>query len=260
MLTSATSKEPIGVGIDTARYGHRVTFLRKDCQPAAGALTILESRQGYQQLEQALLRLKKKYDDVHFHVRIDAAGQYARNLEQFLRGLDLPMTLSIGEPKRNKDYCRVHYPKRKADPVESLAMARFAVVERPEATGGMPLEHAALRRVASRLQAQVKHTTRLKNQLHETLSVVFPELATLVYSLSAEWVLTLLKRYPTPERIAAAQLRSLVAIRFLPEGTAKKIREVAKTPETPRFQRFGHSVGRTPTPRKPPEIAASGCH
>lgn len=27
---------PIGVGIDTARYGHRVTFLRADLQPVCG--------------------------------------------------------------------------------------------------------------------------------------------------------------------------------------------------------------------------------
>ena len=32
-----------GVGIDTARYGHRVTFRRPDRQPAAKPLTVLES-------------------------------------------------------------------------------------------------------------------------------------------------------------------------------------------------------------------------
>lgn len=73
MPASATFKEQIGVGIDTARYGHRVTFLREDRQPAAGALTILETRKGYEQLEQAFLRLKKKYGDIHLHIRIDAA-------------------------------------------------------------------------------------------------------------------------------------------------------------------------------------------
>jgi hypothetical protein len=36
----------IGVGIDTARYGHRVSFLRPDRQPAAKPLTVLESRAG----------------------------------------------------------------------------------------------------------------------------------------------------------------------------------------------------------------------
>ena len=79
----------IGVGIDTARYGHRVTFLREDRQPAASALTIMETRQGYDQIHQAMLRLSNRHSNVHFHVRIDAAGQYARNLEQFLRSLDL---------------------------------------------------------------------------------------------------------------------------------------------------------------------------
>ena len=37
----------IGVGIDTARYGHRVSFLRPDRQPAAPPLTVLENRDGY---------------------------------------------------------------------------------------------------------------------------------------------------------------------------------------------------------------------
>ena len=39
----------IGVGIDTARYGHRVTFLRGDRQPAAPAITVTENQEGFQQ-------------------------------------------------------------------------------------------------------------------------------------------------------------------------------------------------------------------
>ncbi len=42
----------IGVGIDTARYGHRVTFLKADRQPAAPPLDVLESAAGYEQLRQ----------------------------------------------------------------------------------------------------------------------------------------------------------------------------------------------------------------
>jgi transposase len=205
-----------------------VTFLRKDCQPAAGALTILESRQGYQQLEQALLRLKKKYDDVHFHVRIDAAGQYARNLEQFLRGLDLPMTLSIGEPKRNKDYRQAHFPKRKADAIESHAMARFAVVERPDATLEVPQEFYALQEVANRLQTQATNATRAVNRLHNLLARVFPELATLTNDFSATWVAKLLQKYPTPEKLTRAKLDSLIKIPYLTEVMARKIQSAAK--------------------------------
>src|SRR5262252_817694 len=159
-MAMTTSLDRIGVGIDTARYGHRVSFLRPDRQPAAKPLTVLENRAGYLALQARMTKLHEQYPQAQFHVRIDAAGQYAVNLEQFLRGLDLPMTLSIGEPKRNKDYQKAHFPKRTTDDTESQAMARFAIVELPPATLPVPPQLALLREVCSRLQAQVKQTTQ----------------------------------------------------------------------------------------------------
>ena len=133
-MSTVTLLDRIGVGIDTARYGHRVSFMRPDRQPAAKPLTVQENQAGYQALQERLEQLHAQHPQAHFHIRIDAAGQYAANLEHFLRSLPLPMTLSIGEPKRNKDYQKAHFPKRTTDDTESQAMARFAVVEMPGAT------------------------------------------------------------------------------------------------------------------------------
>ena len=63
----------------------------------------MENRAGYQALQDRINQLHEQYPTANFHVRIDAAGQYAVNLELFLRSLKLPMTISVGEPKRNKD-------------------------------------------------------------------------------------------------------------------------------------------------------------
>src|SRR5207245_2195830 len=167
LMSQTVMLDRIGVGIDTARYGHRVSFLRPDRQPAAKPITVLESRRGYQTLQQRLEQLHQQHPQAHFHVRIDAAGQYAANLEHFLRGLPLPMTLSIGEPKRNKDYQKAHFPKRTTDDTESQAMARFAVVELPEATPPPSAPMVLLRQVTGRLQAQVKQTTPAINRLHK---------------------------------------------------------------------------------------------
>ena len=235
--TAVTAREVIdpemrhlGVGIDTARYGHHVSILREDKQPACPALQIMETRAGYDQLQQRLEQLHHRFPNAHIHLRIDAAGQYAANLERFVRSLThLPLTVSVGEPKRNKDYHRAHSPKRKSDSTESHAMARYAVVERPAASYGKPIEFAALRRVASRLEAQTKQTTRLTNQLHETLAGSFPELATFISDLTAGWVLQLLEKYPTTERLAAARLSSLQTIPFLPKGMAETLKNAAKT-------------------------------
>ena len=226
--TSAARRLRLGVGIDTARYGHHVTFLGDDLQRVAPDLPVPESRAGYQRLERQLRRLCEKHPDAELHVRIDAAGQYAANLERFLRSLDLPLPISVGEPKRNKDYHHAHSPKRQDDQTESWAMARYAVVERPAPSRETPPAFAVLRRIASRLEAQVRQTTRLTNQLHELLSAVFPELANLARDITVQWVLKLLERYPTAPRIAAARLDSLQGIPRLSPEKAQQLQTAAR--------------------------------
>lgn len=218
----------IGVGIDTARYGHRVSFLRPDRQPAAKPMTVLESRASYQALQERLEQLHQQHPQAHFHVRLDAAGQYAANLEHFLRSLPLPLTLSIGEPKRNKDYQKAHFPKRTSDDTESQAMARFAVVELPAATAPLSAAQTMLREVAGRLQAKVKQSTQAVNRLHNLLARVFPELANLTEDFTVSWVLQLLDRYPTAQRIGQARLATLQKIPYLTPELAIQIHVVAQ--------------------------------
>ncbi len=126
MVTALNETVQIGVGIDTARYGHHATIMNGDREFISPAFEFAESAEGYEKLEQRLRRVLRKYPTVHFHVHVDAAGQYATNLERFLRSRKLPMTLSIGEPKRNKHYHTAMSPKRKADDAQSRAMAPFA--------------------------------------------------------------------------------------------------------------------------------------
>jgi transposase len=218
----------VGVGIDTARYGHHVTFLREDRKPAASPLEVLESRTGYDKLQERLEQLRGKYPEASFKVHIDAAGQYAQNLETFLRSLDLPLSISVGEPKRNKDYHKAIFPKRSTDATESHAMARFALVEQPQPTLPIPGEFYILREIVSRLEGQVKDTTRTTNRLHNVLARVFPELATIVDDISAVSILKLLHKYPTAHRIAAAHLSSIKQISYLREDKAVAIHEAAK--------------------------------
>src|SRR5208282_4243874 len=117
-------------------------------------------------------------------------------------------------PKRNKDYQKAHFPKRTTDDTESQAMARFAVVEQPHATTPTTTAMALLREVAGRLQAKVKQTTQAINRLHNLLARVFPELATLTDDLAASWVLHLLDKYPTAQRIGQARLATLQKISY----------------------------------------------
>jgi transposase len=227
-VITALKLDRIGVGIDTARYGHRVAFLSPDLARAAASLTVMETREGYQALEERLRNLREQHPQADIYVRIDAAGQYAVNLELFLRKLGLGMIVSVGEPKRNKDYRKAHFPKRTNDDTESLAMARFAVVELPKATPAPSIPLVLLREACGRLQTQVKQTTQVVNRLHNLLARAFPEFATLTEDIATGWALILLEKYPTAERIAHARLASLVKIPYLSRDKAQAIHRTAQ--------------------------------
>jgi transposase len=236
--TTPQAPPRIGVGIDTARYGHYAAFLQDDLQPAADELLFPESAAGYGLLRQRLQRIGEHHGPVHFVVRLDAAGQYADNLLHFLHGLATPadgsaaaftLTLSCGDPQRNKNYRAALFGAKKSDPVEARAAARFALTERPTQLKPLSAELRNLRQVAGRLQAVVRQRTRLGNQLHHLLALAFPELAPLVQDLTAGWVLELLHRYPTAPLLAAAAEADLAAIPYLPARHVVPLREHART-------------------------------
>src|SRR5215213_3579624 len=210
---------PVGVGIDTSRYGHYAAFLGPDLQAAAADLEVPESAAGYARLRQRFLDLVARFGSVHFHVRLDAAGLYADNLLAWLGALDLAgatVTVSCGDTQRNKNYRVAVYGHQKSDPVEARACARYALTERPTAGPAVAPELVPLRQVAGRLQAVVRQRTRLVNQLHQLLARTYPELAVLVKDLTTGWVLELLTRYPTARGLASATDADLQAIAYLP--------------------------------------------
>ena len=127
------SPRRIGVGIDTSRYGHYAVFLRDDLQPAADELAFTESAAGYALLHQRLQGMLQRYGAVHCAVRLDVAGPYADNLLHFLHQRTTPagnhadaatplsLTISCGDPQRNKNYRVAFFGSHKSDPVEARA-------------------------------------------------------------------------------------------------------------------------------------------
>jgi transposase len=211
----------IGVGFDTARYGHCAAFLDGRLQTAAPDLEVIESGAGYGKLRDQLVALVHQHGRVHFRVRVDAAGVYADNLLAFLSQLALDnarITVSVGDPQRNQNYRLAIFGQHKSDPVEAQACARFALTERPKASTIASTELARLRQVAGRLQALLRQRTRLVNQLHQLLARTFPELAMLVSNISTGWCLELLQRYPTVRLLAQAAADDLRDIPYLPHA------------------------------------------
>ena len=234
------SPRRLGVGIDTSRYGHYAVFLRDDLQPAADELAFAESAAGYHLLQQRLQGIVQRYQSVSFSIRLDVAGPYADNLLHFLHQLATPnadavnaaeplaLSISCGDPQRNKNYRAALFGSQKSDPVEARAAARFAVSERPRSDKRLSQQLRILRQVAGRLQAVVRQRTRLINQFHHLLALTFPELALLTRDVAAGWVLELMHRYPSAARLAQATPADLAAIPYLPDAQLTPLLQQAR--------------------------------
>jgi transposase len=127
------------------------------------------------------------------------------------------LSLSCGDPQRNKNYRAAVFGRKKTDPVEALALARYALGERPAPAQPLVPQLRSLRQVACRLQAVVRQRTRLINQFHHLLGLAFPELALLTKDVAAGWVLELVHRYPTAALLAAATEQDVANIPYLPQ-------------------------------------------
>ena len=218
----------VGVGIDTARYCHHVAFLDQNLRPLAKSFYFDENQNGYNVLRDCINRLRDQHPRARFVVRIDAAGQYSRNLESFLRSIEPPMTVSIGDPVRNKHYHKAHFPKSVSDKTESSAMARYAVVEVVENSPASSPQMLVLREVAGRLQAHSKQLTRSRNRLHNQVARTFPEIESVFPDICAGFVLKLLRLNPTPERIVAAKIDELRKIPYLTVEKAVAVQKAAR--------------------------------
>src|SRR5262249_45411131 len=193
------------------------------------------------QFRRRLLHVAARHPAAHFVIRLDAAGQYADNLLHFLPQLDgasghplraianARVTLSCGDPQRNKNYRAALFGSRKSDAVEARACARYALSERPAPAAALSQPLRQLRQIAGRLQAVVRQRTRLINQLHHLLALSFPELALLVKDISKGWVLELIHRYPTAARLGAAAAEDLDAVAYLPTKQIEPLLQHART-------------------------------
>jgi hypothetical protein len=73
------------------------------------------------------------------------------------------------------------------------------------------------------IQTLVKQRTRLLNQLEKLLYIANPDVLTYCRDGVPQWVLRLLQKYPTAKQLARAKIKTVTAIPYIKEQTAKEL-------------------------------------
>jgi transposase len=218
----------VGLGIDTARYGHVGSFWVGN-KSHGGPINIAESAEGYHKLRVAIDKVKEKFPHARILARVDEAGQYGSNLINWIHSQsDLGIEVSTGDTNQNKHYRATISANNKSDISESRALARFTVKEDPAPRAPFPPRIIELQELCRAIEAEARHLTRAKNQLHNLLARTFPELANLVSDISSNYILSALEKYPTPAKLVRAKETSLTKIPHVTEAKAKMFQSAAR--------------------------------
>jgi transposase len=198
----------IYVGIDVASDKHDCCILDGNGSVLRENFTIKNNREGFDELIRTVTSylLGKRYSDAR--IGLESTGHYSVNLTNFLKAEGLEVT--IFNPLHVNLYRKAQtLRKTKTDKTDArfLAIMLFSDDSKPYT----PVSYQI-----SELKALVRHRfrlislrSRLKVSVSRTVTIIFPELQSAVWSIHQTSCYALLLEFPTAKQIAFCHLTHL---------------------------------------------------
>lgn len=188
------------IGIDVSKRRHRVCIHDLAQDSYSGTFSIEVNRQGFKKLINTLEKLSTNKED--FVIGIEATGSYGDTLSYYL----LPHSYKVVEinPYQANQFRKAQGKKAKTDSIDARSLAAQLALGNHKALAIPDPVLDNLRELTRFRADMVKDCSALVNQLHETLSSIFPELATVFSQLNSPSSIAFLIAYPGPEYILGA--------------------------------------------------------
>lgn len=188
------------IGVDVSKRRHKACIRNLFQDSYSEVFSFDVNRQGFEKLLVTLEKLSQNKED--FIIGVEATGNYGVTLVYFL--LSHGYKVVEINPYRANQFRKAEGKKAKSDRIDARSLATIISLEnhKPLSLPDPVLDN--LRELTRFRADMVKDRTSLVNQLHETLTTIFPELATIFSRLDSPTCLSLLIAYPGPEYISRA--------------------------------------------------------
>jgi len=188
------------VGVDVGKNRHHVSIRDMPTGTLHKTFSISCDRTGFLKLVSVLERLSPDKDD--FLIGVEACGPYGVTLSSFL--LSLGYKLVEINPFRASQFRKAEGKKAKTDRIDARSLSAILSLDnhKPLSIPSPVLDNL---KELTRFRADlVKERSSMLNQLHETLTTLFPEFNRVFKELDSASSLALLIAFPGPESIIRA--------------------------------------------------------
>lgn len=218
------------LGIDVSKGYADFVIVDQHHQIVESTFQLDDTFDGHHRLHQILSRFLAAHEDASLFAGIESTGGYENNwlhaLGRFQASLPIQaarLNPALVRRHAEADGCRVTTDATSAYYIATYLIAHPAKVsyQQEDALAGLRAQWTFLKQLISQ-------RTALLNQLESLLYRAHPELVVHLTGDTPAWLLKLLKRYPTAERLARARPSTLARIPFVTPKRAAALVEGAR--------------------------------
>lgn len=194
----------IYVGIDVAKEKH-------DCFIADSNGTIIEDVFTFENSRKGFMLLLSKIPDAgseNIRIGLESTGHYSNNLVSFLS--ESSFSLTLFNPLSTNLFRKAQtLRKTKTDKVDAKIITLMLFTGDTKPYSPVSYHHEELKSFTRHRYRLVGYRSKLKISVNRLLDIVFPELASAVWSIHQKSSYALLLEFPNPKSIASAHLTKL---------------------------------------------------
>ena len=218
------------VGIDVAKDKHDCFIQTSDGKVLYKAFSFANNYEGFEELYAKILSC----NDDNIRVGIESTRHYSYNLLGFLLSKELA-TFVFNSLQTNQFRKSLSLRKTKTDKVDARTIALMLVSESADnAYSLQTYQNEELKSLTRYRADKVSQRSKLKQSLSRLVTILFPELESVVSTLHSNSIYAMLLKYPSAKDVAKSQFHSLVNLLEstsrgkIGSDKAKEIRNLAR--------------------------------
>ena len=202
----------IYVGIDVAKDKHDCIICNENGDILADAFTVTNNISGFNKIYGKIISLTDDISNVK--AGLESTGHYSFNLLSFLT--DKGITTYVINPLHTNLYRKsLTLRKTKTDKVDALTIATMLMSDVSIKPYSRVQKHYEELKSLTRYRFdKVSEKAELKSSISRLVTILFPELESLVPTLHMKSVYALLSEYPSAAHVASAHLTRLTRILY----------------------------------------------
>ena len=195
----------IYVGIDVAKDKHDCCIVDSNGTILKDSLRIPNTRQGFEILYTSILSFLPNKTISNVKIGLESTGHYSTNIQNYLYAKGFH--LSVLNPLATNLFRKAQtLRKTKTDKTDALVIAKMLFSDDTKSYSPVSYQIQELKSLTRHHYRLVGYRSKLKVSVTRLLDIIFPELATYVWSIHQPSVYALLSEFPNPKEISNCHL------------------------------------------------------